>query len=232
MLLGVITSLGTVLLPRMSAMYEQNDKAGICSLTEKTILFVSLAASAISFGVAAVAEKFIIIYYGPDCARSTSILRILCLSVPFISYANIIRMEYLVPMGKDKAYVLSCIVGACGNLFLNIFFIPIWGAEGAALGTVGAELLVFLVQLFVSKHILNDLTQVKKTIVAVWISGFIMYYFITLISPKLPVSMLGLSIEVLVGAVVYMVLIVLQQQKLKERNIAFLIDNLKKRMMR
>ena len=54
----------------------------------------------------------------------------------------------LVPLGREHIVLSSEIVGAITDLILNGILIPLYGASGAAVGTLVAELVVFVVQYF------------------------------------------------------------------------------------
>lgn len=55
-------------------------------------------------------------------------------------------MQYLLPNSHDRIYVLSVVVGAVINLFMNIMLIPSLQAVGAVIGTIVAEFMVATIQ--------------------------------------------------------------------------------------
>lgn len=56
-------------------------------------------------------------------------------------------MQYLIPNHQDRIYIISMIMGAIVNVCLNAMLIPVVGAIGAAIGTIGAEELYLLFKL-------------------------------------------------------------------------------------
>ena len=64
-----------------------------------------------------------------------------------IGITNILGIQILVPMGREKVVLYSEIAGAVTDLVLNAVLIPQMASVGAAIGTLAAELVVFLVQL-------------------------------------------------------------------------------------
>ena len=74
------------------------------------------------------------------------VLCVLVLNMPFMAWANVLRTQYLIPKGMDRAYVLSVVVGAAVNVAANVALIPRLGALGAAWGTTLAEVAVCVVQ--------------------------------------------------------------------------------------
>ena len=83
-----------------------------------------MASCAMAFGIAAIADDFAVWFYGADFAASGSVMKGLAVTTIFISLANVVRTQYLIPTGKDKIYIISVIMGAVINLVMNGIFIP------------------------------------------------------------------------------------------------------------
>ena len=64
----------------------------------------------------------------------------------FIGITNVLGIQILVPLGREKTVLVSEIVGAVTDLILNVILIPLYGAAGAAIGTLAAEFAVLVVQ--------------------------------------------------------------------------------------
>jgi len=71
---------------------------------------------------------------------------ILSITIPFISFANVIRTEYLIPAEKDKVYIKSVVLGAILNFIMNVIFISKYKSIGACFGTIVAEVAVMIYQ--------------------------------------------------------------------------------------
>lgn len=125
----------------------------------------------------------------------------------FMTWANIIRTQYLIPLKQDKPYVISTIVGAVVNLIGNSIFIPRLGALGALIGTVTAEFLVFFVQaMFVKKKF--PIAKYLKTTLVFWPMGAVMCIVIYMIGEARGESITTLCLQVLVGVIIYLVLVI------------------------
>lgn len=68
-----------------------------------------------------------------------------------IGITNILGIQILVPLGKEKYVLYSEIAGAIVDIILNALLIPFMQASGAAIGTLIAETVVFIVQFIVLK---------------------------------------------------------------------------------
>lgn len=124
----------------------------------------------------------IFILYGKDYLEANICLKIAVWYTAF-SYLGSARSLWLICEKKNKYVFIFAIMGAIGNVLLNIIMIPIWGKNGAALATLVTQMLAnFLFpalfkntrqysQLVLEGIILKDInirdiiSQVKKTIV-------------------------------------------------------------------
>lgn len=66
-------------------------------------------------------------------------------------------IQILVPLGQEKVVLYSEIAGAIIDLLLNFLLIPSTASSGAAIGTLAAEFIVFLVQfIFLQKDMITS----------------------------------------------------------------------------
>ncbi len=142
----IISAFGTVMLPRMSNMAEQNENGKFVNNINKSLEFIMFLSCALCFGIMTVAETFVPIYLGENFKRTTILLQILSISSLFVSWGNVIRTQYLIPKEKDNIYIVSVILGAVVNFIINLILIPRFQAIGACIATVIAEVTVMLYQ--------------------------------------------------------------------------------------
>ena len=73
-----------------------------------------------------------------------------------ISITSITGPRMLAAMNKEKLALISYIIGATANIICNLILIPIYGALGAALGTLVAETFVTTIQvIFLHQYIFS-----------------------------------------------------------------------------
>lgn len=149
---SVITAFGTVMMPRMTKLFSDGDLRESQRYMKLSVDAIMAIAFAIALGIVSVSRLFAPIFWGEDFAPCAYILSALALSIPFSGFANVIRMQYLIPNGMDGAYILSVILGAVSNLTANSLLIPRCGALGAAVGTVIAEGVVCAAQCLAVKN--------------------------------------------------------------------------------
>ena len=145
--MGIITALGTVMLPRMSNIVANGDKKRVDDYIRISAKLVTLLSSAIAFGLMGVSSVVAPVFVGDEFIACGEIIRLLSVTVFFIAWANVIRTQYLIPNKRDSIYLTSTMVGAILNLIINWMLIPKYQANGAAFGTIVAEFSVMLVQM-------------------------------------------------------------------------------------
>lgn len=204
----LITSLGTVMLPRMSNLVANNNENESRKLIRKSISFMILAGSAMVFGLVAVVEDFIPLFYGEEFGGCVQVVKILSPSILFVCWANVIRTQYLLPRNRDKSYIITVFLGAIVNFVINLFLIPQYGANGAAIGTLVAEAVVCITQsIFVCRE-LPILSYLKESIPYV-IMGGIMFIMVSMVSSNVHCSKLvKIVLEIAVGGCVYLLLFI------------------------
>jgi hypothetical protein len=181
--IGILTAIGTVMLPFMSKQVKagqsgHNIEHSVVLYRMFQVCFVIMIPIACILFI--VAKDFTSIYFGPGFEKSGDILTILSSTIIFATVANVIRTNYLIPNEKDGVYVSSTIIGATVNLILNLIFIKKFGAIGACIGTVAAEFTVMLYQVIATrkeisykKVFLSIIIVMAKSIVSAIISMLI-----------------------------------------------------------
>lgn len=147
----VISAFGTVMLPRITNMQANEEGRKIKQYNYISMILVLFVSFGMAFGLAGITKVFIPWFYGEEFTGACSVLLILLPSIVFVSWANVIRTQYLLPNNKDKFYCVSVVAGAVMNLIVNALLIPTKGISGAAIGTTSAEAFVCLLQTFASK---------------------------------------------------------------------------------
>lgn len=160
---GIITALGTVMLPRMSNLAAKSQVNESKRYIYNSMLFAVFLAVGMMFGIAGIAADFVPLFLGDVYSSCIGLLQALCPTVLFISWANVIRTQYLIPNHHDRSYIISVLLGALVNLVLNALLIPRMAAMGAVIGTVCAEAAVCISQTFMVRRELEISRYLKAT---------------------------------------------------------------------
>lgn len=228
--LGVVGSLGAVMLPKMSNLVANGEIRKQKEYLLKSIEVTMFIAFAISFGIYSIADVFIPFFYGDAFLPSVTITKLLAVSVPFISWANVVRMQYLIPNEKDKIYVSSIVIGAVSNVIINYLLIPRYRANGAAIGTLCAEAIVMLIQTIASSRQLEIKKFVSRSIPFL-INGIFMLLIVRFVSSAMGNTIMAMLLEIAIGAFWYLSFSVIYFYRTKNELFLSIISGLK-RMIR
>jgi len=206
--LTLIGSLGTVLLPRCSHLIKSGDMESFKSVITKS-LNVTLALSIpMTIGLMVLTTPLIIVLCGIEFMDSIPVLYLNAPVIIFISLTNVMGIQILYPMDKIKIVIYSVAGGALTNLILNFFLIPSFGATGAALSTLVAELTVLIIQLICGigsyPFKLTALLNIKY-IVGASTMGIVVYFCICHILD----FVLQITVGITVGVLIYIVFLLL-----------------------
>lgn len=222
----VITSLGTVMLPRMSNMVAKKDNNKIKETIKKSEEFILFLSLPMCFGMMGIGYKFAPWYFGNEFQKTGLLIVMLSITLPFLSFANVLRTQYLIPNERDKDFIVSVSIGAVINLIVNIILIPKFSSVGACLGTILAEISVAFYQSFTLKKDLDILKYIKDSF-PFFIKAILMFVIIYLINYINIEIYLKLFIQLIVGVSVY---IILNISYIKNNiNIKKIIESRKKR---
>ena len=191
-LVSIVTSLGTVLLPRASYYVQKGFIAEFRKITKKALNFVFLVASPLMLYFMIFAKEGIFFLSGVAYAGSIVPMQLIMPTLLLIGITNILGIQILVPTGREKIVLYSEIAGAIVDVIVNAILIHRYKSSGAAIGTLIAELLVFIVQYISLKNevatIFKKIHYIKigvalalGSIASIWIRMFDLGYFLTLL---------------------------------------------------
>lgn len=200
--MGIVTALGTVMLPRISNLVNKNEDEIVKNYIEKSVKIMMFLAFPICFGIFAVSNEFVPIFLGGKFLNSIPIVKYLSITIIFISFANIIRTQYLIPKEKDKIFISSVLIGAIVNLIINFILIPKYNAIGACIGTIVAEFVVMLYQIIKVKNDLPIKMYLKYTCKYA-VKALIMFAIIYLYNFININSTYVLLLKIITGCIIY-----------------------------
>ncbi len=177
---ALVTSLGSVLLPRASYYVEQGKFDEFRAMSRKALSLVFAAAPAFALYFILYAREGVVLISGSEFLPAILPLQILMPTILFIGMTNILGMQILVPLGKEKQVFFSEAAGALTDLVLNFILIPRFASAGAAAATLAAEIVVFIMQAAALKSELRGLYKgipYLRILAALLISGALSFGF-------------------------------------------------------
>ncbi len=228
--LGLITAIGTVMLPRVSSMISDSIKRTTVLLDKSTELSVCMS-SAVGFGIAAISREFVPFFFGEGYEKCATLL-VLFVPVLFIkALSNIVDQQYLIPAKCDNQYTLAVTGGAVVNLICNWLLIPQLGSIGATLGTLMAELAVLVISVVFAKKDINFVKMFRKHTYYI-LFGLIMFFAVRLLDSRLQIGSVFVRLLIMIGTggLVYCLLCAVLWWILKDKSVfgSFLISIVKK----
>lgn len=205
-IVAIVTSLGTVLMPRVSNLYAENQIEKIKTYVYKSMDFSLSASMPLMMGIIVISSYFVPWFFGSGYDSVITLIRVESVILVFIAISNVLGMQFLVPTRQTRAFTLSIIIGAAVNIMLNPFLIMQFGALGAMYATVMAELAVVIVQLYA----LRNVFQFSKLFSGTWkyvICSFFMTITILTMNYFIQFSnnWITVLIDVMLGVIVYIV---------------------------
>ncbi|SEQ81569.1 Membrane protein involved in the export of O-antigen and teichoic acid [Treponema bryantii] len=221
LVVSVIASALTVLLPRLSYYISKKDNDSFTSLLSKSFNVTILLALPCTIGLSLVAKPTILLFCGLKYSDAIPVMKIMNPIILAISISNLIGVQMFMPLGKEKITLYSVLIGAVSNFILNYILIPIYGALGAAIATLTAESSVTIFQfIFARKYFIWNkiLPNIFQSIIATIFMSIVVFF----VSETLQNSISSLFISIIIGIIIYGTVLILFRNTL-------LMDLLQKR---
>lgn len=162
-ILGVVQSLGTVLLPRLANLISENRMDEFRLLANKAMNFTLAISLPLTIGLIFMAKPLIHLFCGNGFEPAILTMQIIAPIILFISLSGIMCWQILFPLDKEKLVIYATSIGAIINFILNMIFIPFYSQYGAAIATSIAECLVMIsAVLFARRYIFVKLISIHN----------------------------------------------------------------------
>lgn len=220
LLTGVVSSLGNVLLPRLSLYVSNQESDKFYETLSKVLNFLLLISLPLTIYFVFYSRTSILLFSGAEYEGATLPMQLLMPTVFLIAISGLTGNQMLVPLGRERVVMTSVICGALVDFGLNWLFIPKWGAAGAAAATLVAEFVVLVVQLFFLRSLAWKVARgvryrpIVVSLLAATAVGFLTYRFL-----HIPSYFWTLAVSAVLFFGVYFALLLLQKEP-------FLCENL------
>ena len=206
--LTVATSIGVVMLPRMSSLYSQNKLDEFKIMMYKSFSFICLLAFPTYLGIVSIADNFSPWFYGESFVGIETLIKVGAIIIIPISISNVLGMQVMISIGRENRFTLSVLGGLAVNLIFNMFLIKEYGALGATISSVFAEFTVTIIQFYYLKDIVDFRIVLKKCIKPL-ISSVLMCISVVIISKMINSSIINTIFLAIIGSMIYAIIILL-----------------------
>lgn len=168
-LLALYTAFTNVMLPRMSSLLGEGKMNEFKDMIIKSqdILFgfsIPICILAIAFS-----PEIIQIIAGDGYEGAIIPMRIMMPLMIIIGYEQILVLQILTPLQKDKAIFINSVIGACAGIALNLLLVPLFKSIGSSIVWFVSECVVLASsQYFVHKFIKVNFPYKKLAINLLW----------------------------------------------------------------
>ena len=209
-LLKVVSSLGVVMLPRVANLLSERRDKEAQNMVKFSFILYNLIIFPMMFGLIAVNEVFVELFLGKDFQDVKYVLYITTINIMLVGWTNILGHQVLVVRNKNKEFMLSTTIPAFVSVAVNIAVIPFFGYIGASITSVVVEILVFAIQWYYSRNIINKNLLFNKDLAKIICSSLVMFGAVMLCKMTLGLDgIVGLVIYLAVGGISYLGMIFL-----------------------
>lgn len=139
----ILTAIIDSLYPTIMEAYNDN-KAQFDKRNKLLYTIVFYISTVVSIGFTIFGELVVKILYGVDYLPAAAPLRVITWYTAF-SYLGVARNAWIICMNRQKFLkYIYCAAAVC-NVALNCIFIPMWGAVGAAIASLVAQIMTTLI---------------------------------------------------------------------------------------
>lgn len=203
-LLTLVTSLGSVMLPRVSSLLSSGDHKAVNKMHEMSFLIYNLVIFPMMAGILIVNDDFVRFFLGQDFQDARYAIAIMIFRMFFIGWTNIMGIQILIPHNRNKEFMISTTAPAIISVGLNLLFLPKLGYIGAAIVSVLTEALVWAIQLFFTRKYLKDV-PIIGTMLKIILASAIMYGLLLVSKTVIHFTpTINVAIFAVLGGIVYL----------------------------
>lgn len=203
LIITIISSMSTVLLPRLSYLHSNKDREKLNDYILKAISITGLVAIPITCGLYGVADVFIPVFLGSKFYDCIPLIRVFSILIMFSGINTMLGDSCLVAQGKQGKYNIGVFAGATINVVLNAIAIPLLSSMGAALASLVSEMTVFGFFLYYSKNSYISLINIIKKWIKYFFAAVPMGIIVWIVGWILGVGIFTLFIQIILGCILY-----------------------------
>lgn len=206
-LLTLVTSLGSVMLPRVSSLLSSGDHKAVNKMHEMSFLIYNLVIFPMIAGMLIVNDDFVSFFLGQDFQEARYAIAIMVFRMFFIGWTNIMGIQILIPHNKNREFMLSTTIPAFVSVGMNLLLIPSFGFIGASIVSLATEVIVWLIQLYYTRDYLKEVSIIPAML-KILLASVVMYVVLLLVKELVHIRpVLNVIIYTVIGAIIYFVMV-------------------------
>lgn len=208
--LSVIITIGSVMLPRLSYVKSMNDERGYRALLNRSISMMLMVACPCVVGLELLCKPLVLFLSGDQYLPALTAMRIMNPIIFIVCFGNFFGVQVFLPNNKECLNFVLIVFAAIINFILNCILIPKYSEVGAAVASIIAESFVSVSSIILGyKYIELKFVIINcfKYIVNSILMGVVVYF----ISKMFSSNTLILLVSTITGIVVYGLLLFLEK---------------------
>lgn len=162
-LLKVVLALGIVLLPQIASSFKKGDTSSVQKFIKKSGRYVFFISLPVAFGLLCISNIFVPWFFGDEFDKVSDLLKLSGFILIVQGIDDVLGMQYLVSVGRQKEYIISLFIGAIVNFCCNMTLIPKLAAVGAVIASLIGECAIVLVQAIFVKECIDLIEFFKQS---------------------------------------------------------------------
>ena len=172
-LLSLVQSLGSVLLPRMSYYAKNEFEDQYKKTMQDALCFTMLISVPLAIFFSTFSKYVLLFLAGNEYIGATLAMTFTTIAIVPIGITSVLGIQVLTSKGREDQVLYSVIVGAIIDIILNFLLIPMYGATGAAFATMIAEFGVLVYQIIAVKVIMYKQIFDLPVLLKILLSGMV-----------------------------------------------------------
>jgi O-antigen/teichoic acid export membrane protein len=215
-----------VALPRMTSFIARGDAEEYHMLSDKLLKVTILLLFPIVCGIIVTAPHVVVLIGGIKYADASLSLQILSLSLIFATFAIYFTNVVLLPYKLEKVNLIASAISAIVNIVINLFILKYFQQNGAAVTTLIAEFLMFVIEYYYAKRYIKFnlskrfITSILLGCISIFIVGYI-------ISTFFKGMLVVLFLEIVLGAISYGLILLVLKNEMFMAMLNVVLDKLK-----
>ena len=167
----IATVISTVMYSRACVFISRNELSEAKKYRTFSLLFIYFISFASIFGLLSVGDLFVNIYYGESFLECVGIINMLSSTILIVALADVVRTQILIPMHKDKEYMIITIISAVLNVAVSMLLLGPIGVYGVVIGSILSETIslvlisiFFFVIFIINKELIMENAKVMSVI--------------------------------------------------------------------
>ena len=230
MVRSLLAALLLVSIPRLSFYIGEKNKEKakklVSSITQSMVLLLFPAV----VGLICLAKPIILLLSGNEYIEAIMTLRILSIALGFAIIGGIVTNCINIPTGREKANLEGTVIAALINIVLNIFVLPKWKQNGAAVTTVIAELVVIVYCVIKNKDIYSyfEWKAILKSLLHASIGCMFIVLTTVIVNYCIDNMIIACALTLIISVISYAIFLLVIKDQMATRTVEKLVNKLNK----